>query len=1096
MKRLLLMGTLGFLACTKTEAPARAFQIDSRVELIGGVRALADTDAAPKDATDLIGGKRASGAEGDYKLSNGLMHAIIQNVGTSRGFGSFGGSLIDIDLVRGGKSSSTSGVAGNDYFTEMFPAFFLTALEPSKVEVLNDGSDGKAAAIRVSGRSGAFISLVKAFTEVVDPTDPLDFTCDYILEPGKQYLKIVVTVTNNGTRDAAWGLNVPFGFVTLLGEGQRLFVPGQAGFDMRFHLEDVYKRPASLDAIPGEVTSMWATEGDGVSYAFVAGQNSAGSYLLNDRAVAGNYYPTATKDSILIPIASSSFLGTYFAKAPQNLPKPATLPDGTKRISSYSYTAFLAVGSGDVGSVQKVVYDMRDVTVRDNGKEFVVRESTPYGTVSGFVREEKTNQPLEGVSVVLKDDKGNYVTQATTRKGGVWTAPVPAGKYTGYALDRVRSVSSVTEPLEVAEGGGASLNFTLQQPADLRVVVTDENGNPMPAKISVEGVYENEDSNKHPREFFYNLKVGERMRQSDLVTDVGADPASRRYLEKIFYAGSGAGGRQIRPGKYTVYASRGPEYDLQKQDVELIAGRTTSLGFKLTKVVDTPGWVSADFHVHSIKSVDSDMALEARVTSYAVEGVDLVVSTDHNYVADYGPTIEALQLDDWLASSVGLELTSLEMGHFNGFPLALQPGPVQHGSFRWFFRPPGELFAQLRALGTDPQKTVVQINHPRDTILGYFNAFNISGYTGEPLPGYSAVSVDARPLPDGGLSPYDPANFSREFDAFEVFNGKRMDIMFPYRIPAVPPPGPEPTIARCGPGEPTVADCLPAPGEILNEVVKISVDGGPDRFELQQVQPGAQDDWFILLSRGQHVTATGNSDSHGEKAEAGLPRTYVQVGDTANGTMRGLDEDAVFAGIHAGKAVATNGPILDVTVNGQGLGSTVVAADGVIDVHMVIKAAPWIDLKRVTVRRGGRDAKVPVTLEVIQVPDTREVLRLDVTKQYTGIPDGSYIVVEAAGDESMWPVHTAYEVPSLEISDAVGVIGASFGFAPTFGKYKPTQKQIVTPYGFTNPIWVDRTIKQPLKVQKRVLPVGNDVPFVPRVMPDVRKLFHGFHSDE
>ena len=129
------------------------------------------------------------------------------------------------------------------------------------------------------------------------------------------------------------------------------------------------------------------------------------------------------------------------------------------------------------------------------------------------------------------------------------------------------------------------------------------------------------------------------------------------------------------------------------------------MGFKLTQVVPTPGWISADFHVHSIKSVDSNMALPTRASSYAVEGVDLVVSTDHNYVTDLAPTIDALKLNDWLASSVGLELTSLEMGHFNGFPLALQPGPIQHGSFRWFFRPPGELFAQLRALGSDPQKT-------------------------------------------------------------------------------------------------------------------------------------------------------------------------------------------------------------------------------------------------------------------------------------------------------------------------------------------------------------------------------------------------------
>jgi len=111
------------------------------------------------------------------------------------------------------------------------------------------------------------------------------------------------------------------------------------------------------------------------------------------------------------------------------------------------------------------------------------------------------------------------------------------------------------------------------------------------------------------------------------------------------------------------------------------------------------------------------------------------------------------------------------------------------------------------------------------------------------------------------------------------------------------------------------------------------------------------------------------------------------------------------------------------------------------------------------------------------------------------VPDRSFIVVEAAGDESMWPVFTPYEVPSLEISDAVGVIGGSFGFSPAFGKYKAQQRQNVTPFGFTNPVYVERQVRQPLTVQKRVIPVSNDQPFVPRVMPDIRKLFHAFHSD-
>ncbi|MFZ5444948.1 MAG: carboxypeptidase regulatory-like domain-containing protein [Myxococcota bacterium] len=1085
MKKLLLVALVFAGACSRTTPPARAFQITSRTELIGGKRALADVEAAPKDATDLIGGKRASGAEGDYKLTNGVIHAIVQNVGTSRGFGSFGGSLIDIDLVRGGASSGTSGTVGNDYFTEMFPAFFLTALEPAQVSVLNDGSDGGPAAIRVAGRSGAFISLVKSFTEVVDPSDPLDFTCDYILEPGKQYLKIVVTVTNNGTRDASWGLNVPFGFVTLLGEGQRLFVPGEAGFDMRFHLEEVYKRPASLDALPGEVTNMWATEGDGVSYAFVAGLHPNGGYLDNKPS----YYPTAKKDSMLIPIASSSFLGTYFAKAPQNLPKG----------SSYSYTAYLAVGSGDVASVQKVVYDLRDVTVRSNGKEFVNHDVTPYGTMSGFVREAQTLQPLEGVSVVFRDEQGNYVSQATTLKNGAYTAPLPPGRYVGYALDRTRSVAQVTEPVELTEGGAGTMLFTLERPAELQVTVRDEKGRAIPAKISVVGTYENDDPSKPPRKFLYNLPVGERLRASDVVTDDPADPSTRQYLERLFYAPHGAGTKSIRPGKYTVYASRGIEYDLQKQEVELVAGKTTKLGFTLTQVLPTPGWISGDFHVHSVKSVDSDMNLDARVTSYAVEGVDLVTSTDHNYVADYAPTIQALDLQDWLASTVGLELTSLEMGHFNAFPLQLQPGPVQHGSFRWFFRPPAELFAQLRGLGTDPQKTVVQVNHPRDTILGYFNAFNISGYTGNPLPPYSAVSLDISPLPDGGVSPYDPTNFSTDFDAMEVFNGKRFDIMFPYRMPTPDkaPAGPEPSTPRCGPGEPTTTECLPAPGEIVNEVVKITTPGMPDRYELQPHQPGAMDDWFNMLSRGHRIVATGNSDSHGEKSEAGLPRTYIQIGETADGSMRGLDQAAVYDSMRRGNVLVTNGPIIELSINGQGLGSTVVAGDGAIDVKITVKAAPWMDVKRVTLRRGNTSGPVrpPEVLKTWTVADTRELERIKIDERFENIPDGSFLVVEAAGDESMWPVHTPYEIPSLEISDAVGVIGSSFGFSSTFGKYKPTQRQLVTPYGFTNPIWVNRTQRQPLVRQKPVLPVSNDQPFVPRVLPDVRKLFHAFHSD-
>lgn len=1057
MKRSLFCVLLASLAsCSRTTPPARAFEIKSRAELIGGKRALADV--------------------GDYKISNGLIHAIVQNVGTSRGFGAFGGSLIDIDLVRGTETSAVKGPVGNDYFTEMFPAFFLTAIEPEKVEAFT-AEDGTAKIV-VSGKSGSFISVVNAITDIAYPKDPLSYTVEYQLEPGKQYLKIVTTVTNPNATPVTFPLSIPFGFVTLLGEGQRLFVPGQAGFDMRFHLEDtVYKRNAALDGLPGEVTSMWSTSGDGVSYALVAARSS-NSYM----SAKPDLYPTAKPDSLLIPIASSSFLGSFWARSPEMLNPKAT----------FQYVGYLAVGSGDVASVQKVAYEIRDVRVNPNGSETVLRDKAPVGTISGFVREGRTNQPMEDVSVVLQNEAGEYISQASTLKNGAYTAPLPPGKYRAFAVDKVRDVAK-SELVEVAEGGMARVDLSMPQPGDLRVVVRDAKGQPLPAKISVEGVYENE-AGALPRRFLYDLKIGERYRRSDFVTDDPSNPETRRYLEKVLFAGDGTIGTEIRPGKYTVWASRGIEYSLEKREIEVVAGRTTTVGLTLNHVLPTKGLISADFHVHSVRSVDSDMELEPRVTSFAVEGVDLMASTDHNMVADYQPTIDDLDLSQWLRSIVGLELTSLEMGHFNAFPIAIQPGPIQHGSFRWFYRKPGDLFAQLRALGKDQQKTIIQVNHPRDTILGYFNAFDIGTYTGTPLPAPSSfIRLDRTLQANGDLSPYDAANFSTDFDVMEVFNGKRIDNMFGVKRRLVD--GPEPNLPACPADGNLTVNCLPAVGEVIEKPIKYMV-GGVEQIMMQPAFPGAQDDWFTLLGKGKRVVATGNSDSHSAGAEAGLPRTYLEVGDSADGSMLALDVDRAMDALREGRGFVTNGPIITFTIDGQGPGSTAVNANGTFRVVIKVEAAPWVDVTKVVIRRGGKDqGKRPETLATIDVPPSTETLRLEHVQLFQGIPDDSYFVVEAFGEKSMWPVFSPYEIPSLQISDAVGVIGGSFGFGSTYGKYEPQQAQIVKPYAFTNPIWAARSRKQPLTAIKKVIPLGNAEPFKPRVLPDLRTLFHAFHSD-
>jgi hypothetical protein len=660
-------------------------------------------------------------------------------------------------------------------------------------------------------------------------------------------------------------------------------------------------------------------------------------------------------------------------------------------------------------------------------------------------------------------------------------------------VDTVRSVVK-SDYVDVVEGGTAETWLELEEPASLNVIVRDDRGRKLPAKISVEGTYEHSGL-EPPRSFLYDLKVNERFRPSDFLPDEAAKAETRRYLETSFFTAHGSAQKSIRPGTYRVYASRGPEYELASAEVELKAGQTTQVELKVLPAFDTPDWVSGDFHVHSVNSIDSDMGLPERVTSFAAEGVDYMVSTDHNFVTDLAPTIEAQGLSEWLKSSVGIELTSLEMGHFNAYPVRLDPGPVTHGAFRWFRRPPAELFAQLRGLGTDPERTVVQVNHPRDTVLGYFNAFNMGTYTGAPLPNDSVFKLDIEPLADGTVSPYHPSQFSLAFDALELFNGKRDDLLHSYRIPLVEPAGEEPSLPKCPSGVPQTVNCIPAPGEILQDVVKLPDGMGGERIVLNPHHPGGMDDWFTLLSQGHRMTGVGNSDSHGPSGEAGLPRTYLHIGASANGSMRGMSVEGAMDAIHKGKAMVTNGPFVEVWVNDQPIGSDVVAPDGNISLRVKIQAASWVDVKRVVVQRGGVDAPQPVLLDSWSVAESTNAVRVDETRQYTGIPDNSYIVVEVYGDKSMWPVFTPDEVESIQITDAVGALAGGFGFGSKTGKYRPVLLHTVTPYAFTNPIRITRSLKQALKIAKPISRMNHADKFVPRTLSDLRRLYGAFHSD-
>src|SRR4051794_19023518 len=84
------------------------------------------------------GGPRALGDVGDYVLQNDRVRIVIQNAGFSRGFGVYGGGIIDADLRRADENgrNESNKLGGKDIFAEMFPSFFFQAVACNKVEVL------------------------------------------------------------------------------------------------------------------------------------------------------------------------------------------------------------------------------------------------------------------------------------------------------------------------------------------------------------------------------------------------------------------------------------------------------------------------------------------------------------------------------------------------------------------------------------------------------------------------------------------------------------------------------------------------------------------------------------------------------------------------------------------------------------------------------------------------------------------------------------------------------------------------------------------------------------------------------------------------
>lgn len=199
-------------------------------------------------------------------------------------------------------------------------------------------------------------------------------------------------------------------------------------------------------------------------------------------------------------------------------------------------------------------------------------------------------------------------------------------------------------------------------------------------------------------------------------------------------------------------------------------------------------------------------------------------------------------------------------------------------------------------------------------------------------------------------------------------------------------------------------------------------DDWSDNFDALEVWNSNQDldhlfnktlvDWYSLLNRGINKVATGNSDSHGLTQWAGQPRNLVNSAENT--------EDSVYAALAAFDGQVTSAPVIEFTVDGQGLGKTVVPNGSGVDVVIKVRAADWVPLSTVRLVANGE------TIETFDVLPGADVLRFEFAGSYEFTEDTWLHVLAYDEQARLYPIYPGRE--SLSFTHPIWIDLAGDGF--------------------------------------------------------------------
>jgi hypothetical protein len=863
-----------------------------------------------------VSGPLAHVRVGDYCLQNGLARFVVQDVTapavptdpTPRDLysvGAFGGNIIDAVLV----SDPTT-----DNFLEFQPmANVETVFNHQTIVVDNDGQDGTAAIIRACGPDD-LLDFVNPSSQLVsggitppgcspltpscidDNDQPVEGCTTYTLEPGAKNVKVDTEVTNLS------GSPVPMlagDWMNAAGELDGWFKPNPGIGEAVFQANHLGMSWFAETAVPGT--------------RFEYGYVPVGS--VPQPATGPSSYVTVSGVTVILYDINAvlALLGS-----PTNFVVPA--------FGSKTLTRHFLVDDGSGNAAQELAHTLLTPALATSTVQGCVTAGgapVPNAKVTVGTR----NAALTGLAQAL----AHFVTDAA----GCYTGRVeiPASATTLYGAIVGKEGHSyvggaATPPLTSFNPSPAGsvevLNFVLPTAGTLQVTVTDAGGDPVPSRVTVVGF----DPSPEPTVAGAALPGfgGATLGRLNDVND--NEPFG---VVAFDYTGAdGIASFTVEPGTpFHVYVSRGTEYSvwstLSTGPVMLTGGATTALAAQIERVLDTPGFISSDFHVHGIASPDSQVADRTRAVEFAGEGVENLIATDHHVHHDYLPAMAAAGLSAWVTSTVGEEITTFDYGHFNGYPFSIDSSVPSGGSTDWAqAAPPGEDFPSLGHYNMAPAEifnlattqpeakpyTTVQVNH----IDSHFLPLKIDTSLVPPQDGLTLTEratfrLDAASPPLGGL--FYP------FPALELWNGASR--------------------------------------------------GHQNEFLAQRIGI-----WTNLLDQGIRTTAIADTDTH-EYRQLRTPgaRTWTATSPGAD-TPLAYDESEMATSVDEGRAVggqgvyvqtrllATDGSgaVADLTKSGS---TTVTSSNGEVTLEIRVQSPTWAQWDTIEIysNAGGNVSAVP-----------------------------------------------------------------------------------------------------------------------------------------